>query len=156
MELSERDSIVPVGEFLEVLRQNVGEELACAIRDQIREDDEDRLVARVVAADRLGLQQQLLIVLDELDDVRQAAARDSLRSKPQRLAFAGSGNEGTDRPGAAQVRIGLRDESLDPVCDSTQRIQILLCKTARQARVFEILQQEEIGGLCCHDAHRGA
>jgi hypothetical protein len=44
--------------------------------------------------------------------------------------------------------VRLDDEGLDPVGDGVKRIQIAFRKLSRPSDVLEILEEEEVSGLC--------
>jgi len=64
--------------------------------------------------------------------------------------FPGHRDEGAHRPGAAEVLVRTDHKSLDPICDGAKCIAIAFREFPRPASVFEILKEEEIGGLCWH------
>jgi hypothetical protein len=143
---SHHESISHIGRNRKIL-QDVVKEVPCLIRGQVDEDDDDRLVERVVAG-RLSANEESLVTADEIDDLRHAAVADMLGSEPQRLAVQGLGHEGTDRPSAAEILVRSDDEALDPARDGLKRIEIALRECARSADVLEILDQKEIRSLC--------
>jgi hypothetical protein len=88
--------------------------------------------------------------VDELDHIWHAPVSDLLRSKPKSLALQGFRHEGTHGPSAAEILVRPGHESLDPVCDGAKGVQIAFRELPRPAGVIEILEEEEIGGLCWH------
>jgi len=67
--------------------QDVVKDALGTISRQVGEDNDDYLVASVVAASGLSLQEQSLLAVQVLDDVWLAPAGDLLRGEPQDLAF---------------------------------------------------------------------
>src|SRR6266508_3322618 len=124
--------------------------LLCPICRQIGEDDDERFVDCVVALSRLSVHEQSLVTVDELDHICHAPIGGLLRSKPKSLALQGSRHEGTHGPGAAKILVRPDHESLDPACDGAMRIEIAFRELAHPADVLELLEEEEISGLCWH------
>ena len=67
--------------------QDVVKDALGAISWQVGEDNDDYLVAGIVAAGGLSLQEQSLVTADELDNLWLAPAGDLLRSGPQDVSF---------------------------------------------------------------------
>jgi hypothetical protein len=106
------------------LLHDVVEDGLRTIGRQVGEDNDDRLVLRVVAVSRSGVQQSPDVTVHELDDGRLVPVGDPLGSEPERLALQGPGHEGTDSSSATEILVRPGDEGLDPVCDGLQRSEI--------------------------------
>jgi hypothetical protein len=98
-----------------------------------------------------GLLQELrLVSVYELDNSCPTAAGDVFGSEPKSLPLHGFRHEGAHGPIAAEILVRLGHETLDPVCDGAKRSEIAIRELPRFACVVEILEEIEIGGLCCH------
>src|SRR5262245_45756833 len=132
----------------EILYSGVVHVIFCTIPRQIGENNHDRFVVRVIALNRLSAQEQALVTVNKLDNIWHATVGDLLRSEPKRFTLAGPRHEGTYGPSAAEILVRRGHDSLSPVCDGVKRIQIAVRELPRPGRLFEILEEEEISGLC--------
>jgi hypothetical protein len=121
-----------------------------AISRQVAEHDDDDVVASVVAVSRPSVQEQPLVAAHKLDNIWHVPVGDLLWRKPKCLTFQGHRYEGTDRSSAAEMLVRLDHVSVDPVGDGVKRIQIASRELARPSDVLELLEEEELGGLCWH------
>ena len=120
------------------------------LRGEIGEDDDDGLVDHVVVIGRWRGEEEALVVVHELDDLRYVQIGDLLGSEEERPAIQGPGDEGTDGSAAAEVLVRPGHEVLDPRGDGAKRISIGCREAARLPNVLEIAGEEEVCGLWCH------
>src|SRR4029453_8674673 len=145
----EQDSVFHIRRNCELLEDVVKDALGTISR-QVAENNDDDVVDNVVAVSRSSVQQQSLVAAHELDDFRHVPVGDLLWSKPKCPTFQGHRHEGTDGPSAAEILVRLDHEGLDPVGDGVKRSSIALRELARPPDILQILEEEEISGLCWH------